>query len=65
MCVFICTRCVRNKDNNNKQIEDIVLQQWYTHVSTSSMLHYRLFKKQLNLERIPFIVEQFKYNIIN
>ena len=19
MCVFICTRCVRNKDNNNKE----------------------------------------------
>ena len=21
MCVFICTRCVRNKDNNNNRVE--------------------------------------------
>ena len=45
----------------HKQIEDIALQQWYTNVSSSSMCAtYRLFKKQLNVEKIPFNVEQFK-----
>ena len=69
MCVFICTRCVRNKDNNNNNNKNIdgmaTIHEIHTMPSTFSQLVVRLLQDLMHMAiqcrclRVDFVCDQY------